>query len=238
MADFSPYFVKLMRHEGGYVDDPVDRGGATNKGITFRTFQAFARSNLGIEPTPENHRALTIKQASVIYRNQYWNVVQGDKIPWLNFAEMICDWYINSGTWAITALQRMINRRNGMFLVIDGDLGPNTLAGLLELADPELAYIEYKLARKEYYRTLVRNNPSQEKFLKGWLARVESFPDQLSDGVKSGPTELPASEEFSDLLLHVALEIAIHKYEGAMTPEAIFDYADGIIKEAESRELI
>ena len=45
---------KFLNTKGGYVNDPADPGGATNKGIIFRTFKKWANSDLGIEPTLGN----------------------------------------------------------------------------------------------------------------------------------------------------------------------------------------
>ncbi len=38
MAKFELYIPLLSDFEGGYVDDPDDLGGATNMGITYRTY--------------------------------------------------------------------------------------------------------------------------------------------------------------------------------------------------------
>lgn len=62
----------VLRHEGGYVNNPNDSGGATNKGIAWNTWVAYAKKDLGIEPTLENLKQLTDKQAEVIYRKRYW----------------------------------------------------------------------------------------------------------------------------------------------------------------------
>ena len=44
-------------------------------------------------------------------------------------------------------------------------------------ADAVAVYTAYKQGRKDYYTNLVNQRPSLGKFLKGWLARVDSFPD-------------------------------------------------------------
>jgi lysozyme family protein len=60
MADFNAFFPTLLRFEGGFVDDPADPWGATNKGITLQTFDSYARRLPGIDPTLE-----ALKQAFV-----------------------------------------------------------------------------------------------------------------------------------------------------------------------------
>ena len=62
------------------------------------------------------------------------------------------------------------------FLVEDGTIGPATLAALTN-ADQVRLYREYKEARIAYYRRLAEIKPSLAKFLKGWLDRVNTFPD-------------------------------------------------------------
>lgn len=43
---FKDYFRVLLKHEGGFVNDPDDLGGATNKGITYKTLQAYSKKLL------------------------------------------------------------------------------------------------------------------------------------------------------------------------------------------------
>ncbi len=39
MADVKILAPFILKWEGGFVDDPVDRGGATNKGVTIATWR-------------------------------------------------------------------------------------------------------------------------------------------------------------------------------------------------------
>jgi len=43
--DFLPF---VLQWEGGYVNDPQDSGGATNRGVTYATYLALAKTVLGI----------------------------------------------------------------------------------------------------------------------------------------------------------------------------------------------
>ena len=121
MANFDQYFPMLLRYEGGFVDNPDDPGGATNKGITLETFRAYARPLLGIAPTLDNLRNMTDQQAEKIYRREYWDAVHGDQILNQDLAEMICDFYVNAGDNAILVLQRVIDHlKKGRPLQADG----------------------------------------------------------------------------------------------------------------------
>jgi lysozyme family protein len=177
MADFYSFFPTLLTHEGGFVDDPADPGGATNKGVTLATFKQCAVSLLGIQPTLDNLRALSNTQAGRIYKALYWDKVHGDDIALQPLADIVFDFQVNAGANASRLLQRVLNTQGVQpQLVVDGAIGPGTLAALRQ-SDAKAVYAAYKRGRTEYYTNLVKQRPTLGKFLKGWLARVESFPD-------------------------------------------------------------
>lgn len=177
MADFKKFIPVLLKFEGGFVDDPDDPGGATNRGITMGTFVRYAASLLGVEPTLSNLKKLTEDQASMIYEAVYWKGIHGDEIDDQDVANLICDFYVNAGFKAIRVLQRALNakRPGNSKLVVDGLFGKKTLAAL-NACDSIVIYCTYRRARKDYYRNLVKQRPELKKFLKGWLNRVDSFP--------------------------------------------------------------
>jgi len=178
VASFDVFLPMLLRFEGGYVDDPEDPGGETNKGITMATFQGCSHQILGIEPTSENLRALTDAQAGKIYRALYWDKMCGDAFALQDLANIVCDFYVNAGTRATALLQRVINAMGGR-VVEDGTIGPGTLTALSALPQDEV-YRQYKNERMAYYRSLVEARPSLARFLTGWLNRVNAFPDPPS----------------------------------------------------------
>jgi len=180
MADFNSFFPTLLKHEGGFVNDPVDPGGATNKGVTLATFKQCAQSLLGIAPTLDNLRNLTDAQAGTIYKALYWDKVCGDKLEPQELANIVFDFQVNAGANASRLLQRVLNSLGAKpQLAVDGAIGPGTLAAVAS-ADPQKLYSAYKQGRKDYYNNLVAQRPPLGKFLKGWLARVDSFPDTVS----------------------------------------------------------
>jgi lysozyme family protein len=175
MADFDTFLPTLLKFEGGFVNDPADPGGATNKGITLKTFKAFAQPLLGVSPTLTNLKALTNKQAGVIYKVEYWDKVQGDAIALQELANILCDFYVNAGVNATKLLQRVLNKM-GSELPVTGKVGPQTMEALGS-KDQKQVYANYKQGRIDYYNGLVKRNPKLKKFLKGWMNRVNAFPD-------------------------------------------------------------
>jgi lysozyme family protein len=59
----------VSKWEGGYVDHPNDPGGATNRGITQRTYNNWRRSK-GLEERPV--RELEKNEEVLIYYENYW----------------------------------------------------------------------------------------------------------------------------------------------------------------------
>ncbi|HEY6863160.1 MAG TPA: glycosyl hydrolase 108 family protein [Burkholderiales bacterium] len=177
MASFDAFFPTLLRNEGGFVDDPVDPGGATNKGVTLETFKSSAQRYLGIEPTLENLKALTDDQAAKIYKPLYWDKIRGDDIQLQDLADIVFDFQVNAGAAASKLLQRVLNDLGAQPpLGVDGEIGPGTMAALAR-ADAVAVYRAYKQGRIAYYQDLVAKRPPLGKFLNGWLKRVNAFPE-------------------------------------------------------------
>jgi lysozyme family protein len=176
MASFDAFFPTLLKHEGGFVNDPADPGGATNKGITIATFRSCAKQRLGIEPTLDNLKALTDAQAGKIYKPLYWDKVRGDDIELQELADIVFDFQVNAGDSASKLLQKVLNDLGARPpLAVDGAIGPATMAALKSV-DPAEVFRRYKQGRIDYYQDLVARRPALGKFLKGWLIRVDSFP--------------------------------------------------------------
>lgn len=172
MASFDVFLPILLRLEGGYVNDPDDPGGETNKGITMRTFQLCSHELLGLDPTAENLQALTDGQAGIIYRTLYWDKMSGDDFQFQDLANIVCDFFVNAGTHATLLLQQILNDK-GAHIIEDGIIGPATIAAL-SATDSLAVYRQYKQGRINYYQGLGKKFPG---FLEGWLNRVNAFPD-------------------------------------------------------------
>ncbi len=171
MASFDIFLPLLLGFEGGYVDDPTDPGGETNKGVTMTTFAQCSHSLLGIDPTSANLQALTDAQAGIIYKALYWDKMQGDAFTAQDLADIVCDFYVNAGTHATSLLQQVLNNM-GANIVVDGGIGNATLQALAAQPQDQV-YQAYRQGRIDYYQALGQRFP---QFLKGWLNRVNAFP--------------------------------------------------------------
>ena len=159
----------VLKVEGGYTNDPVDRGGATNKGILQRVYDIYRKAE-GLRPADVRH-ILNI-EVEEIYRDAYWLEGDCDRLPW-PVSLVHFDACVNTGvTQAAKFLQRSVCAEP------DGRIGPKTLEALRSLLTREapLAVAERLLLRREpFYRRLVQVDPSQKRFLQGWLNRVEKL---------------------------------------------------------------
>jgi len=66
-----------LKSEGGFVNDPRDPGGATNRGITRRQLSSY----LGRPATISEVFHLSLETAELIYKKDYFDQVRGDYLP-------------------------------------------------------------------------------------------------------------------------------------------------------------
>lgn len=162
-ANFFKSLDMVLKHEGGFVDHPEDPGGATNKGITHKTYADFLGRPLEdvseLKNIPDEH-------VQMIYKNGYWDRIKGDELPsGVDFSTF--DWAVNSGPGrAAKALQKAV------MVAQDGAIGPMTLGAAAEFT-PEEVIESIAQQREEFYRSL----RTFDTFGKGWLRRNEETRD-------------------------------------------------------------
>ncbi|MBZ9578966.1 glycoside hydrolase family 108 protein [Klebsiella quasivariicola] len=171
---FSKISSVILQHEGGYVNDPNDRGGETNMGITIATWRAYAPSDLGIEATSNTLRNMTKEQAEIIYYNHYWEPKGFCKLETIKIALMIYDWTITSGR-AVTQVRKMLHNEYNINLVVSNTMDDDMIHCINAIEDQEQLLSRIAEVRKEYYRSLTITNGepnTQVRFLTGWINRV------------------------------------------------------------------
>lgn len=154
-------FIKSW--EGGFVNHPNDKGGATNKGITIGTF----RSVYGQGKSVEDLKRITDAQWQYIFRRLYWNRWQADDIASQSIANLLVDWVWLSGRYGITIPQALLGVK------VDGIAGPKTVAAI-NACEPSLLFRQLWSDRKAYIG-MIASKPGQSVFLKGWMRRLNSI---------------------------------------------------------------
>jgi len=154
---FKKCVAAILRHEGGYVNDPNDAGGETNFGISKRAFPDLDIKNL------------TEDQAIQIYCYNYWVPIMGDLIVSNELALQVFDMGVNAGTGAAAKLLQNIVGTEP-----DGEIGPVTLKAVDRYQSVAGLVGEYKFQRAKYYCRIVSKNHTQARFLWGWIKRIES----------------------------------------------------------------
>ena len=155
LTTFNEIIEKVLEHEGGYVNDPHDRGGETNFGITKKFYPDVDIKNL------------TKEQAKHIYHTDYWRRGKCDEVP-SQLRHIYFDMTVNFGKrGAVKVLQRAANAKNKDKIDVDGGLGPATLKAIQNL---ELERVRaYRVLR---FANLVIKKPEQERFWFGWYKRA------------------------------------------------------------------
>lgn len=165
MAQANLLMPFILKWEGGFVNDPLDRGGATNKGITIGTFRQF----YGAEATVERLKRITDEEWLYVFRAGYWNPWRADQIVTQSIANIVVDWAWASGTkTSIKQVQRLLG------VSVDGIVGPKTIAAI-NMADQRDLFARIRTARIAFVEDIVRRNPSQSRFLRGWKNRINDI---------------------------------------------------------------
>jgi lysozyme family protein len=161
-----PEFVKALTftlpQEGGFSDAPADHGGATNFGLTQKDdYDAYRRAHG--EPT-RSVREITEQEVLDIYLHSYWLPIAGDSLKH-PLGVVLFDSVVNFGVGAGVKFAQ-----SALGITVDGGLGPKTKAALAA-ADPKALALKICELRIERHEGIVKRNPSQNVFLKGWLNR-------------------------------------------------------------------
>lgn len=166
-ADFEPAFLYLLENEGEVLtNDPTDHGGSTKFGITQRQWSHVIQPDNPIQSVAD----LTKTEAHWFYLTQVWNRYRIDELYQEPIATAILDVTVNMGParcgrFAQKALKYPTDK-------IDGIIGTGTIADLNACSTKEWI-IGFSTSVQGHYLDLVAKQTSQQKFLKGWMARAQ-----------------------------------------------------------------
>lgn len=186
MADFNKIIPLIKQWEGGLSKDTSDTaskfpvpdgsGNHTNKGVTWQTFSTNAKK-LGYQPTIDNFYKMPDAIWLPLFKIIFWDYyIKGDKIKSLSIALFLVDWAWGSGNWSVKNLQQVLNRSFKAGLKVTGVMDSHTL-NITNSIDQKKLLDLLKAERIDFYDQIIKNNPSQKKFEKGWKDRTTSVFD-------------------------------------------------------------
>ena len=162
LSNFHTSLLKLLGHEGGFVNDPQDPGGMTNLGVTKKVWESW----IGRAATTQDMTALTPAAVSPLYKVKYWGKVRGDDLP-DGVDYCVFDFAVNSGVGrASKTLQAAVRT------TVDGMIGKGTLE-VVKQADP-VTLIDELCSRRQMFLEGLLTFP---RFGHGWTTRVKEVRD-------------------------------------------------------------
>lgn len=178
MAKFNPALLKVLSHEGGYVNDPDDLGGETYKGIARKSHPAWPGWHIIDQSKKDKSFPVTLvddlnlqQLVEQFYFESFWEPLRADQIQNQTSAESVFDFAVNAGLNTSVRLVQSIVGTN-----IDGIIGEKTLSKINTM---DFGHFQAALtvAKLKYYMNIIRRRPTSKKFLLGWISRSLSFND-------------------------------------------------------------
>jgi len=174
----------VLKWEGGYSNHPYDPGGATNKGITQRVYDAWRESK---KLPKQDVRKITDAEVEQIYWERYWTPLRASELP--EPLDLVAfDSGVNCGVeraakWLQSALKKLVDSN----ITIDGKVGKQTVAAAQRAArEGKALQVAATIidTRENYYRQLAERHPTLAVFLKGWLNRINDLRKTIGLQVK------------------------------------------------------
>jgi lysozyme family protein len=187
MANIDKLIPFILKWEGGFVNDPTDRGGATNKGVTLATYEAYCKRKGYPRPTVERLKNIPDAHWREIVKTMFWDKWKADDIHSQKVANILVDWVWGSGIHGIKKPQALLGVK------VDGIVGDKTLSAV-NFADPEELFDAIYQERVKFLNAIVSNSVAayekkigrkatdaellkytQKRFIKGWLNRLQDI---------------------------------------------------------------
>lgn len=187
MTEFERALSRVLVHEGGYSNHPLDPGAATNRGVTQRVYDAY-RQRHGLQIVPV--RNISSSEVEAIYRASYWDLAKCDLMP-AGVSYVVFDGAVNSGVaQSVKWLQRALG------VAADGVVGNATLAAIQNygnmdrlvdaICDRRLAFLKALKTWKTFGRGWASRVAAVRATGKAWAAgSVEVQPLGLASGASA-----------------------------------------------------
>lgn len=167
----------VMKTEGGFSNNPDDKGGATNKGITLQTYSQF----LGRPASVEELKNISDKDVDSIF-SRYYNEAGGDRIKDPRIQEVLTDQNYNKGT-------NFLNRINDMLGTPRGSSLSQEAIDRINNMDPDQFIAAVLQSEREIYKKIAEKDPSQKQFSRGWDLRIQNLANKMGVNLETKMSE-------------------------------------------------
>jgi lysozyme family protein len=169
MADFQHIISFIKKAEGGWVNDPLDAGGETNKGITYSVWKTVFGDD------HDRFMAMADEDWATIFKKLYWDQMLGDQIVSQRIADLIVDWVWGSGKHYPEAdVQDILIHTFDSHIGEDGNFGSMTIASL-NAVDEQKLWEAIVAKRFWYLDQIVLIHPTNARFINGWKNRMNNL---------------------------------------------------------------
>ena len=161
--------------EVGLTNDPADKGGVTNDGITWEHYFALCKRILNVVPTLAHFKTLTEVEVHAFYAYSFAEI-NCDKITNTVVAAVCFDFALNS-LYGKREIQRLL-KGLGYTLNADNEFGPVSISAINRATETmgAAAFVNAIMDRRvAYVQQIVKRDSTQKKFLAGWLNRIADW---------------------------------------------------------------
>jgi lysozyme family protein len=174
--------IKSLGYEGGYANDPNDRGGETFRGVARKHHPNWmgwekvdAMKSFPEFPSCAVYDAALGDMVREFYVTEFWNKVHGDELPG-KMAVAAFDCAVNSGP---ERAARLLQIALGG-LVVDGDIGPRTVKAAHEAG--EEGVVRFLAARAKFLHEIMDSDPTQKVWATNWFKRLFRLANVVLEG--------------------------------------------------------
>jgi lysozyme family protein len=178
MTLFDTAYAITSKNEGGYANNPNDKGGETYAGISRVNHPSWSGWTVidakkafmgGHIPTNTKFSELSVSVKS-FYKSQYWDSKNFGAINDQNIANVCYDIYVNSGSYLGWIAQKALNPSYNSPISKNIPFSIDQINGF---KDQKQLFNNFQAARTEFYKRIATG--SNAGFLSGWLKRVAEF---------------------------------------------------------------